>query len=61
MASLVAYCIAGFFLSQAYSAFLYSLLGMVVGLSVAVSNDPSANPVRPIAVVPRRNRRGLLR
>ncbi len=32
-AALVGYCIAGFFLSQAYSALLYSVLGMVVGLA----------------------------
>jgi putative inorganic carbon (HCO3(-)) transporter len=30
--ALVGFCVAGFFLSQAYSAYLYSLLGMVVGL-----------------------------
>lgn len=30
--SLIAYCVAGFFLSQAYSPLLYSLLGMVAGL-----------------------------
>jgi O-antigen ligase len=32
-AALVGYCIAGFFLSQAYSAFLYSMLGIIVGLA----------------------------
>jgi putative inorganic carbon (HCO3(-)) transporter len=30
--SLVGYCVAGFFLSQAYSPYLYSLLGMIAGL-----------------------------
>lgn len=30
--ALVGFCVAGFFLSQAYSAYLYSLLGMVAGL-----------------------------
>ena len=30
--ALVGYCVAGFFLSQAYSAYLYSLLGIVAGL-----------------------------
>jgi O-antigen ligase len=43
-ASLVGYCTAGFFLSQAYSAFLYSVLGMIVGLAV-VAPTVSA-PVR---------------
>ncbi len=30
--SLVGYCIAGFFVSQAYSTFLYSILGLIAGL-----------------------------
>lgn len=33
MASIVAYMVAGFFLSEAYSPFLYSLMGIVVGVS----------------------------
>ena len=33
MASVIAYIIAGFFLSEAFSPFLYSVLGMVIGLA----------------------------
>lgn len=33
MASTVAYIVAGFFLSEAYSPFLYSLMGIVVGVA----------------------------
>jgi len=33
VATLAGYCVAGFFLSQAYAAMLYALLGIVVGLS----------------------------
>jgi O-antigen ligase len=29
--TLIAYCVAGFFLSQAYSAFMYSIYGMLAG------------------------------
>ena len=32
IATLLAYCIGGFFLSQAYSPLLYAVLGMIVGL-----------------------------
>lgn len=32
--ALVGYMVAGFFLSQAYSVFLYSVLGMIVGLRI---------------------------
>ncbi|HTT28263.1 MAG TPA: O-antigen ligase family protein [Solirubrobacteraceae bacterium] len=35
-ASLVAYCVSGFFLSAAYSAYLYATLGMTVGLCATV-------------------------
>jgi O-Antigen ligase len=31
-ATLVGYCVAGFFLSQGYSAYLYAILGLVAGL-----------------------------
>lgn len=33
IASLIAFCIAGFFLSEAFSPYLYSVLGMTVGLA----------------------------
>ena len=32
-ATLIGYCVGGFFLSQAYSPFLYAVLGIVVGLA----------------------------
>jgi O-antigen ligase len=38
--ALVGYCVAGFFLSQAYSPFLYSLLGMIAGLVKLRSVQP---------------------
>ncbi|MEN8374976.1 MAG: O-antigen ligase family protein [Gemmatimonadota bacterium] len=41
-ASLVGYCVVGFFLSHAYSAFLYSLLAMVVGLTTVAAPPPPA-------------------
>ena len=42
-AALVGYCVSGFFLSQAYSAYLYSLLALVAGLAAVpvVSSLPS--------------------
>jgi len=36
-AALLGYCVAGFFLSQAYSAFLYTLFGMIAGMGVLAS------------------------
>jgi O-antigen ligase len=36
--SLIGFCVVGFFLSHAYSAFLYSLLAMVLGLAVATES-----------------------
>jgi len=51
LASLVGFVVAGFFLSQAYSALLYVLLGMVVGLStVAIRLVPVATPVTPSGI-----------
>jgi O-antigen ligase len=35
--ALIAFAVAGFFLSQAYSAFLYSILAMIAGLAVTSS------------------------
>jgi hypothetical protein len=46
---LVGYCVSGFFLSQAYSAYLYSVLALLVGLEVAVAR---ARAVVPIPVAP---------
>lgn len=40
--ALIAYVVCGFFLSQAYSTFLYSLCGMVVGLSYVAGRTPAA-------------------
>lgn len=50
-ATLVGYCVSGFFLSQAYSAYLYSVLGMITALAcVAVGTGaapaPATAPVR---------------
>lgn len=45
-ASLLGYLVAGFFLSQAYAAYLYALLGMVVALS-AVAPAPAAERPAP--------------
>ena len=45
-ATLIAYCIGGFFLSQAFSAFLYSILGMVVGLA-KITPRPVRSAFRP--------------
>ena len=45
-ATLIAYCIGGFFLSQAFSAFLYSILGMVVGLT-KITPRPVRSALRP--------------
>lgn len=42
IASLIAYCVAGFFLSEAFSPYLYSVLGMTVGLAKAVASSPLA-------------------
>jgi O-antigen ligase len=50
-ASLVAFVVTASFLSQAYSAYLYTLLGMIVGLarlvSLATARMPAGIPVRP--------------
>jgi O-antigen ligase/polysaccharide polymerase Wzy-like membrane protein len=47
IAALVAYCVGGFFLSQAYSPLLYAVLGMVVGLAkvVPLPTQPSVTPL----------------
>lgn len=44
--ALVGFCVAGFFLSQAYSPYLYSLLGMVAGL-IKLRKLSGAPPVLP--------------
>jgi putative inorganic carbon (HCO3(-)) transporter len=58
-ATLVGYCVSGFFLSQAYSAFLYSVLGLVTALG-CVTAHPAGSPSAPAS--PRRpvGRGGLL-
>jgi len=57
IASLISYCIAGFFLSEAFSPFLFSVLGMVVGLAKlypAASRGRRSGAVRRgMAPVPR--------
>lgn len=54
MAALVGYVVSGFFLSQAYSAYLHTVLAMIVGLEAvsAASPAPAAAPV-PRASLPR--------
>ena len=44
MGTLVAFCVSGFFLSQAYSAFLYTTVGLVVALARVVPNATSGAP-----------------
>lgn len=44
--ALLGYCVSGFFLSQAYSAYLYSLFGMAIGLS-KLHRDPHAVRATP--------------
>jgi O-antigen ligase len=46
--ALLGYCAAGFFLSQAYSAYLYSLFGMALGLS-KLHPEAAAAPRRTAA------------
>ena len=50
-ASLVAFAVTASFLSQAYSAYLYTLLGMILGLAKIVSFARPAVPAP--AVMPR--------
>jgi hypothetical protein len=53
---LIGYMIAGFFLSQAYAAFLYALIGVQVGFSAiarvpdAAGSTPAHAPPRPWAL-----------
>ena len=44
-ATLVGYCVSGFFLSQAYSAYLYSILALVAGLATVSAASSLASPV----------------
>lgn len=60
-ASLVGYLVVGFFLSQAYAPFLYSTIGIVLGIAKVVRQDGAARPVgssapRPIRYGRRRGR-----
>ena len=50
-ASMVAFVVTGSFLSQGYSAYLYTLLGMILGLAKIVSLAQPPMPAR--APVPR--------
>jgi O-antigen ligase len=45
--ALVAYCFAGFFLTQGHSAYLYSLLGVVAGL-MKIQGQSGSAPLAPI-------------
>jgi O-antigen ligase len=57
-ASLVGYAVAGFFLSQAYSVFLYSVVAMIVALHhVVAARAPLAVPA-PAGTAPVRRRGG---
>lgn len=47
--SLIGFCVSGFFLSHGYSAYLYSLFGMAIGLSKL---HPRAAPAREARRVP---------
>jgi len=59
-ATLVGYSVTGFFLSQAFSAYLYSILGIVVGLEAAAAGAIHAAPT-PVAVpTTPRGRGGLI-
>ena len=56
-ASLIGYCVSGFFLSQGYSALPYSVVGIAMGLYAVLgrrllASDPVATQ-RPVRVAPR--------
>lgn len=55
--ALVGFCVAGFFLSQAYSPYLYSLLGMVAGLIKLRKLAPLGAPAPVAASFPVRGAR----
>jgi O-antigen ligase len=46
MACLIGYCIAGFFLSQAFGAYIYLILGLIVGLD-KVTRPALSQPTSP--------------
>lgn len=60
VASLIGYAIGGFFLSQAYSALLYAICGILTGL-VIVTAAPAAPPDGALAAAPAGQRRGSRR
>lgn len=47
-ASLVGFVVGGCFLSEAYSTYLYALLGMVLGLARLARLARPARPARPV-------------
>jgi O-antigen ligase len=61
--ALIAYCFAGFFLTQAHSAYLYSLLGVIAGLmKIQVQSGNSVRaPAVPALVPDRVSARGRAR
>lgn len=46
--SLLGYIVSGFFLSQAYSAYLYGLFGLVIGLTKLYPHGLAARAARPV-------------
>jgi len=48
--SLVGYVVAGFFLSQAYAAYLYTMLGIIVGFSSVIANSSEGARAAAVSV-----------
>lgn len=57
LAALIGYCVAGFFLSQAYSAYLYALCGIMTGLSAIAIRSPKGLRVAHPVGAPRGHQR----
>ena len=55
-ASLIGYCVCGFFLSQGYSAYLYTVVAMVVGLA-KVTRPGFATPTHAAPLAGQRGQR----
>ena len=49
LATMVGYCVAGFFLSQAYSAYLYATCGLMTGLAAIALKQRRGRPPRAAA------------
>lgn len=50
--TIIAYCVAGFFVSAGYSAYLYSIFGVVIGLMKVVQLEAAQQVAAPVRVVP---------